>query len=583
MNKKEKKQDLQTLRHSAAHVLAQAVLQMFPEAKLAIGPSTDEGFYYDFDLPRTLIPEDLDILEKKMKDIIKADYQVKPEEVVKEKALDFYKKGKQVYKRELINDIPKKKVYFYRQNDFVDLCAGPHVKSTGEIKAFKLLKIAGAYWRGDEKRPMLQRIYGTVFYTQKELEEYLKNLEEAKKRDHRRLGKDLDLFVFSDLVGQGLPLFTPKGTIIRQEMQKYSSELRKEIDYQEVSTQEINKGELFKISGHYEKYKEDMFQIFSHHTKEEYFLKPMNCPQHTQIYASKIRSYKDLPYKVADFSMIYRDEKPGEVGGLTRVRGFEMDDGHCFCREDQIEAEFDKVLKAIKKALKTYGMDFYVRLSLRDPKEKAKYLGDDQVWNKSEKILEKIAKDNKISYEIGIGEAAFYGPKMDIMAKDALNREHQISTIQLDFNMPKRFNLSYASDDGKNYMPVMIHSALIGSIDRFLGVLIEHYAGAFPAWLAPVQVIIIPISDKKHLKYAKEISKNVLEKDIRVEIDSRPESVGKKIREAELQKIPYMFIVGDKEIKAKKISVRNYKKGDLGQKSLKFIDDIKQEIDKRQG
>jgi len=583
MNKKEKKQDLQTLRHSAAHVLAQAVLQMFPEAKLAIGPSTDEGFYYDFDLPRTLIPEDLDILEKKMKDIIKADYQVKPEEVVKEKALDFYKKGKQVYKRELINDIPKKKVYFYRQNDFVDLCAGPHVKSTGEIKAFKLLKIAGAYWRGDEKRPMLQRIYGTVFYTQKELEEYLKNLEEAKKRDHRRLGKDLDLFVFSDLVGQGLPLFTPKGTIIRQEMQKYSSELRKEIDYQEVSTQEINKGELFKISGHYEKYKEDMFQIFSHYTKEEYFLKPMNCPQHTQIYASKIRSYKDLPYKVADFSMIYRDEKPGEVGGLTRVRGFEMDDGHCFCREDQIEAEFDKVLKAIKKALKTYGMDFYVRLSLRDPKEKAKYLGDDQVWNKSEKILEKIAKDNKISYEIGIGEAAFYGPKMDIMAKDALNREHQISTIQLDFNMPKRFNLSYASDDGKNYMPVMIHSALIGSIDRFLGVLIEHYAGAFPAWLAPVQVIIIPISDKKHLKYAKEISKNVLEKDIRVEIDSRPESVGKKIREAELQKIPYMFIVGDKEIKAKKISVRNYKKGDLGQKSLKFIDDIKQEIDKRQG
>lgn len=580
MNKKQEK-DLAALRHSASHVLAQAVLEMFPEAKLAIGPVTEDGFYYDFDLPRTLIPEDLEILENKMKKIIKANLKIISENLTKEKALEFYKKTKQNYKQELIKDIPDKKVCFHKQGEFADLCAGPHIKSTGEIKVFKLLKIAGAYWRGDEKNPMLQRIYGTAFYSEKELEEYLKIQEEAKKRDHRKLGKELDLFVFSELVGPGLPLFTQRGTIIVQEMQKFSSELRREIGYQEVHTQEINKAELFKISGHYDKYKDDMFKVISNYTKEEYFLKPMNCPQHTQIYSSRIRSYKDLPFKVADFSMIYRDEKPGEVGGLTRVRGFEMDDGHCFCREDQIEKEFDQLLKAIKKALKIYGMDFYVRLSLRDKKEKEKYLGDDKIWNKSEKILEKIINENKIFYKTGVGEAAFYGPKMDIMAKDALKREHQLSTIQLDFNMPQRFNLEYIDEKGKKKTPVMIHAALIGSIERFLGVLIEHYAGAFPIWLAPVQVIIIPISDKKHLKYAKEVNRLATEKGIRVEIDSRPESVGKKIREAELQKIPYMFIVGDKEIKTKKISVRNYKKGDLGQKSLRFIEEIKEEVDQR--
>jgi threonyl-tRNA synthetase len=574
-----KDNNLGKMRHSCAHILAQAVLEMFPEAKLGIGPAIENGFYYDFDLPRTLIPEDMPIVEKKMKKIIKQNYPFKKEVVDRKKAIEFMKKIKQQYKVDLLKEMDCQKVTFYRQGHFVDLCGGPHLKSTGKIGAFKLLSIAGAYWRGSEKNKMLQRIYGTCFATQKELDEYSRLKEEAEKRDHRKLSKELDLLVFSNLVGHGLPLFTPKGTIIWQEISKYSSQLRNEIGYKEVRTPQINKAELFKTSGHYDKYKDDMFRVTSNYSKEEYFLKPMSCPQHAQIYASQARSYKDLPFKVADLSYLYRDEKPGEILGLTRLRSFSQDDGHCFCTEDQIENEFSIILKAIKKAMKIYGMDYYIRLSLRDEKNKNQYIGDDRAWKKSQKILESLLRDEKIDNIKVEGEAAFYGPKMDLMAKDSLGREWQLSTIQLDFNMPKRFGLEYIGNDSKKHTPVLIHSAIVGSPDRFMGVLIEHYAGALPVWLSPVQVVIIPVSNK-FSAYAKKVYSDLLENNIRAELNNKDETLGKRISESEKQKIPYMIVVGEKEQKSKNITIRKRNDKKLTTLSLKkFIENVKQEIE----
>jgi len=570
--------EIEKIRHSLAHVLAQAVLSIFPKTKLGMGPAIENGFYYDFELPKNFTPEDLKRIEDKMKEIVSQDQKFVKEEITKLKAKKMF--AGQTYKLDLISELPGKTVTTYTNGSFTDLCKGSHIKSTKEISpnSFKLTKIAGAYWKGEEKNKMLTRIYGLAFNTENELKDHLKMLEEAEKRDHRKLGEKLDLFVFSELVGPGLPLYTFKGATILREIRAYCNELQYEIGYQEVQTPNMNRAELFKVSGHYDKYKDDMFKVCSHYTKEDYYLKPMNCPQHTQIYASKPRSYKDLPIRIADFAQLYRDEKTGELSGLTRLRGFSQDDGHSFCTEEQIKDEFKAVLSAIEKAMKTYGMNYKIRLSLWDPKQPEKYLGDAKTWKKAQRVLEEILIENKIEYFRAVGEAAIYGPKMDLISKDSLGREWQLSTIQLDFIMPGRFGLKYIDSDGKEKTPVMIHRAIVGSPERFFGVLIEHYAGAFPLWLSPVQVAVIPISDK-HSEYAKSIKRELVLNSIKVELKDESETLGKKIREAEMQKTPYLLIVGDKEVEAKTVSVRERGKGDGGAMELsKFVEKVLKEI-----
>jgi threonyl-tRNA synthetase len=569
------------LRHSLAHIMASAVLELFPRTKLGMGPAIENGFYYDFQFQKPLQDTDLQEIEKKMKELISQKLKFEKQNITKRKAKKLF--AIQLYKLELIKELPGENVSIFTTGEFVDLCKGPHIKSTKEItpNTFKLTKVAGAYWKGNEKNKMLTRIYGIAFETEKELQDYLKMLEEAEKRDHRKLGQELDLFVFSDLVGPGLPLYTFRGTKILEELKKYLNELQSGIGYEEVQTPNMNRAELFKVSGHYDKYKDDMFVVHSHYSKEEYFLKPMNCPQHTQIFASKQRSYKDLPIRIADFAMLYRDEKTGELSGLTRLRSFRQDDGHCFCTEDQIKDEFKSVLSVIEKAMKTFGMNYKIRLSLWDPKHPEKYLGDAKTWKKSQQMLEEILKENKIEYFKAVGEAAIYGPKMDLISKDSLGREWQLSTIQIDFIMPQRFKLTYIDSDGKEKTPVMIHRAIVGSPERFFGVLIEHYAGAFPLWISPIQAVVIPISEK-HLDYAKQIEKELKNNNIRIELKNENETLGKKIRESEMQKIPYLLIVGDKEAEAKTVSVRERGKGDLGAMEInKFIDKIREKINKK--
>ena len=563
--------EIETIRHSLAHILAHAVQDLRPGTKFGIGPAIENGFYYDFELPQTIAPEDLPKIENKMRELLGQNISFKKKAVSMAEVKKLLKN--QSYKLELLEDI--KEPTIYESGKFIDLCAGPHVKSTEEIPAdaFKLTKIAGAYWKGSEKNKMLTRIYGVAFTAKKELDDFLKMRGEAEKRDHRVLGEKLDLFVFSELVGPGLPLYTFKGTAVLKEIKNYSNKLQKEIGYQEVQTPNMNRAELFKVSGHYDKYKDDMFRVVSHYSEEDYYLKPMNCPQHTQIYASKPRSYKDLPIRMADFANVYRDEKTGELSGLTRLRGFTQDDGHCFCMESQIKDEFKSVLSTIEKAMQTYGMDYKIRLSLRDPQKPEKYLGDAEVWAKSQKTLEDILIENKIEYFTAVGEAAIYGPKMDLISKDSLGREWQLSTIQLDFIMPERFGLKYNDSDGKEKTPAMIHRAIVGSPERFFGILIEHYAGAFPFWLAPVQMRLIPVSDK-HLEYAEKIKNELSE--FRVELDGQNETLGKKIRDGEMQKIPYLVILGDREMAAGQISVRERSKGDLGGMELsEFLKKVK--------
>ncbi|RJR31630.1 threonine--tRNA ligase [Candidatus Parcubacteria bacterium] len=576
---------LNTIRHSTSHIMAYAVKNLLAKdgkVLFGIGPTIKDGFYYDFDLHRPLVPLDLLKIEKEMKKLISKNLEFKREEITVTEARKKF--SEQPYKLELIGDLEKegeKKVSIYTCGDFTDLCAGLHIKSTKEIKAFKLLKIAGAYWKGYEKNLQLQRIYGTAFETQEELDAYSERLKMAEERDHRKLGKELDLFVFSDLVGPGMPLYTFRGSIVRDEIIQYSNQLQKKIGYETVHTPNVNKAELFKISGHYDKYKDDMLEVRSHYTNEKYYLKPMNCPQHTQIYASHTRSYRELPIRIADFANLYRDEKPGELSGLSRLRCFSQDDGHCFCREDQIEREFAAVLGIIKEALVTYGMDYWVRLSLRDKKKKQSYIGDDKVWEKSEKILESILKNNKLEYKKAEGEAAFYGPKMDIMVKDALGREWQISTIQLDFSMPARFGLKYVDDKGKEKTPVMIHRAIVGSPERFMSILIEHYAGAFPVWLAPVQVQIIPVGST-FVEHSNKLANEFKEAKIRVYVDDLNETVGYKIRKAEKQKVPYMLVIGEKEAKSDDLNVRIRGEKDVKTISrLKFIKEIEKQIKNR--
>jgi threonyl-tRNA synthetase len=557
---------LEEKRHTLAHLLAAAVAERFPEAKPTIGPAIDNGFYYDFDFGKNSPSEsDLASLEETMRELLPSWTQMHGTEVSEKDARDRF--AGNPYKLEIIDEVVAKgeKLTLYTAGDFTDLCRGGHAERPAHEIAkdsFTLDRIAGAYWRGDEKNPQLTRIYGLAFDTKADLEAYQLQREEAKKRDHRKLGKELDLFTFSELVGSGMPLFTPRGTIVRSEIVNYSRELNKELGFGEVHTPNVNKGELFKISGHYDQYKEDMLSVRSQYVEDELFLKPMNCPQHTQIYASQLRSYRDLPIRYSDFSILYRDERPGELSGLTRLRAFSQDDGHIFCREDQIEAEVSNILEAIQKALATYKIESWMRLSLRDPLNKEKYLGEDATWEKSQNIMRGLLTEKNISYKEVEGEAAFYGPKIDIMAVDALGREWQISTIQLDFIQPTRFGLEYTSDDGSKKTPVMIHRALVGSPDRFLGILIEHYAGAFPTWLAPVQVKILPVSEHQ-LAYGAEVLDVLLAAGIRAELDGTSESLGKKIRAGKTEKVPYLIVVGDKEIEEKTVSIESRDKGKL--------------------
>jgi len=558
--------DIEKLRHSLAHLLAAAVLELYPDTKNTIGPAIDNGFYYDFEFSSPINDVDLIKIEEKMKEILPSWKKFSGVETSKKEAREIFKNNP--YKLELIDEIISKgeKITLYASGNFTDLCRGGHADNMNEMdpESFKLSRVAGAYWRGDEKNKMLTRIYGLAFNTREELAAYETQQEEAKKRDHRKIGKELDLFIFSDLIGPGLPIYTFKGTVIRKEIIGYINELQKEVGYQEVHTPNINKAELFKISGHYEKYKEDMLKVTSNYTKEEYYLKPMNCPQHTQIFASKSRTYKELPIRIADFANLYRDERPGELSGLTRLRCFSQDDGHSFCREDQIKDEFEKVLGIVKKALVTFGMNYKIRLSLWDPQKPEKYLGEPETWAKSQKILESILKENKVEYETAVGEAAIYGPKMDIITTDSLGREWQISTIQLDFIMPQRFELTYTDKDGKEKTPVMIHRAIIGSPERFMGILIEHYAGAFPLWLSPMQVKVIPVRTN-HNEYAKKVFDLLKENNIRAVLDDADENLGGKVRDAKNNKMPYWIVIGDKEIESNKVTLESRDHGQLGQ------------------
>lgn len=556
---------LYRIRHSAAHIMAQAVLEMFPNGKIAIGPPIEDGFYYDFDLPRPLTPEDLEKIEQRMREIIRGDYPFIKKVVTAEEARQIFRD--QPYKLELIDGLEaggmdedgnplteKPEISIYAHDKFVDLCRGPHVERTGQInpEAIKLLNVAGAYWRGDERRPMLQRIYGTAWETPEQLQQYLWKLEEAKKRDHRKLGRDLDLFSINPDVGAGLILWHPKGGMIRHLAEQYCKEEHLKHGYVPVYTPHIGRSTLWEISGHLHWYRENMYPAMQVEN-EEYLLKPMNCPFHIMIYKSQIRSYRDLPIRMAEWGTVYRYERSGVLHGLLRVRGFTQDDAHIFCRPDQMPQEIDNTLQFCLHILRRFGMaNFHAYLSTRDPE---KFAGQVEDWDKATAALRQALERAGLDYDIDEGGAAFYGPKIDLKMIDALGREWQLSTIQFDFNLPERFELEYIGEDGQPHRPLMIHRALLGSMERFMGVLIEHYAGAFPVWLAPVQAVLIPIADR-HLPYAREVAEKLRAQGLRVEVDERPERMNAKIRDAQLQKVPYMLVVGDKEAAEGKVALR---------------------------
>ncbi len=587
---------LYKIRHSVAHVMAQAVMEMFPpgEARIAIGPPIENGFYYDFELPRSLTPEDLEVIENRMREIIKANQPFVREEVSAEQAKAQF--ADQPYKIELIEGLekggfdeygnPMKEkpvISFYRDGPFVDLCRGPHIESTGKInpKAIKLMSVAGAYWRGDEKNTMLQRIYGTAWESPDDLKGYLERLEEAKKRDHRKLGKELGLFLFSDEIGPGLPLFTPKGEILRYEMENYVRDVQTRYGYQHVWTGHMVKEDLFKRSGHYDNYREVMFPPM---VDEDITLrlKPMNCPSHMTLYKEMgLHSYRELPLRFSEFATLYRYEKRGELNGLTRVRALTQDDCHIFCTPDQIEQEFSLALRLIQEVLQTYKFtDYRVRLSLRG--SEGKYVQDDEKWEKATAALKSALDANGVAYEAVEGEAAFYGPKADFLARDVLGREWQLSTIQVDFIQPARLGCEYVGEDGQPHTPVVLHRAVTGTTERFLAVLIEHYAGAFPVWLSPVQAVVIPIADR-HGKYAQQVLAQLKANGLRAELDDSSERMQAKIRHAQLQKIPYMLVVGDKEAEAGAVAIRLRSGEDLKAKPLaEFIALAKEAIEKKE-
>ncbi len=555
-----------TMWHSSAHLMAESIELLYPGVKFGIGPNIENGFYYDIDFGDYAISEnDFGKIEKKMLDLAREKQKFVRKEVSKKQALDYFEKKGDEYKLELIDELQDGEISFYESGHFVDLCRGPHLPDTGPIKAVKLLSIAGAYWRGNENRKQLTRIYGITFPKNKELSEFLVKLEEAKKRDHRRIGKELELFTFSQKVGQGLPLWLPKGAMIREKLEQYLKKVQKEAGYQPVITPHIGNVNLYKTSGHYDKYGADSFQpIKTPIEGEEFFLKPMNCPHHCEIFKSKPVSYKDLPVRLAEFGTVYRYEQSGELHGLTRVRGFTQDDAHIFCTPEQVKDEFVGVMKIVMRIFKALDFkDFIVQISLRDKEDREKYIGSDENWNKAEQAILEVAEESGLDTVVEYGEAAFYGPKMDFMVKDALGRKWQLGTIQVDYNLPERFELEYTGSDNEKHRPVMIHRAPFGSMERFVAVLIEHTSGKFPLWLAPVQVIILPISEK-YQKYAEKVLNFLNNSDLRAQIDDRSEKTGRKIRDAELQRIPYMLIVGEKEENDQTVSVRVQGEGDQG-------------------
>lgn len=559
-----------TFWHSSAHLMAEALEALYPDVKFAIGPPIENGFYYDIDLGEQKITDaDLPVIEKKMKELAKTKQRFSRREISKKDALAYFSEKNDPYKLELIDGLEDGKITFYTQGNFTDLCRGPHIPNTGFIKAIKLTNIAGAYWRGDEKNKMLTRIYGITFPVARELEDYLALLEEAKKRDHRKLGKELQLFTFSEKVGAGLPLWLPKGAMLRNRLQEFLQKAQIESGYLPVITPHIGNVNLYKTSGHYEKYGKDSFQpIHTPHEGEEFLLKPMNCPHHCEIYKASPKSYKDLPVRLAEFGTVYRYEQAGELHGLTRVRGFTQDDAHLFCRPDQVKDEFKKVIDLVLYVFNAFGFeDFTAQVSLRDKTNTEKYIGTEENWNIAEDAIREAAAEKGLKTVEIEGEAAFYGPKLDFMVKDALGRSWQLGTIQVDYNLPERFQLEYIDSDNTRKRPVMIHRAPFGSMERFVAVLLEHCAGRLPLWLVPVQAKILPISDKFN-EYAEAVQKDLKAKNIRVEIDDRSEKIGRKIRDTELEKIPYMLIVGEKEQEANSISVRRHGQGDLGASSV---------------
>ncbi|MCH8904752.1 MAG: threonine--tRNA ligase [Bacteroidetes bacterium] len=562
--------------HSSAHLMAEALESLFPGIKLGIGPAIETGFYYDVDSgDKQITEEDLPAIEKKMKELAGQNNEYRREEISKKDALKYFEEKGDEYKLELINELEDGTITFYHQGGFTDLCRGPHIPSTKFIKSVKLLTIAGAYWRGDEKNKQLTRLYGVTFPKQAELDEYLDILEQAKERDHRKIGKELELFMFSEKVGGGLPLWLPKGTIIRETLIDFLKKEQLQRGYVPVVTPHIGKKDLYVTSGHWEKYGSDSFRpITTPHEGEEYLLKPMNCPHHCEIYAYKPRSYRDLPLRIAEFGMVYRYEQSGELNGLTRVRSFTVDDAHIFCRPDQVKEEFLNVIDLVLHVFKTLGFkEFTTQISLRDPEDKEKYIGSDENWEKAERDIIEATEETGLETVTEIGEAAFYGPKLDFIVKDALGRPWQLGTIQVDYNLPERFKLEYIGDDNERHRPVMIHRAPFGSLERFMAVLIEHYAGNFPLWLAPEQVTILPISEKFH-DYAVKVLNLLKNDDIKVTIDDRNEKIGKKIREAEVKKIPIMLIVGEKEQSTEEVAVRLHGKGDQGSLTMSSFKEL---------
>ncbi len=572
--------NLHAMRHSLAHIMATAIMKLWPEAKLGVGPVVENGFYYDIDLgKKKLSDEDFATIEKEMAKVIKADDKFEKSEISIDKAIDWAKQAQQPYKLELLNDLKRAgttvakdldsaelgleaksggkvdKVSFYTNGDFTDLCRGPHVVSTGKVGVFKLMRVSGAYWRGNEKNAQMQRIYGVAFASQKELDQHLKMLEEAKARDHRKLGQELDLFVFSELVGSGLPLFTPRGTTLRDELLGFSEELQRNNGFEKVTIPHITKRELYEKSGHWDKFGGQLFLVKSQESSDQFVLKPMNCPHHIQIYASRPRSYKELPIRYMESTMQYRDEKKGELNGLSRVRSISIDDAHVFCRLDQIEAEFATIMGMIKDMYSVLDMKFRARLSFRDDSDK--YLGDPKLWEMAQETIEAVTKKLDVEYFVAEGEAAFYGPKIDIMVTDAIGREWQCATEQLDFVQPQRFGITYTDANGKDQQPVMIHKALLGSFERFLSVYIEHTAGRFPIWLAPEQVRVITINQEDTtVEYAEGFAAKARKLGLRLSIDNSNDTVGKKIRAAELMKVPYTVVIGPEEIKSGKLKPR---------------------------
>ena len=564
-----------TLRHTASHVMAQAVKRLWPEAKLAIGPAIDKGFYYDIDMEHTLTPEDLTKIEKEMSRIVKENLPITKSVMSRQEAIEFFKSKNEDYKVELIEDLPEDAVIScYAQGDFVDLCAGPHVASTGKVKAFKLQSIAGAYWRGDEKNKMLQRIYGTAFEKKEELDAYLHLLEEAAKRDHRKLGKELGLFVIKE-EGPGFPFFLPKGMALRNELENFWREVHHEFDYEEIRTPIILNKQLWETSGHWFHYRENMYTTII--DDEEYAIKPMNCPGGILVYQNEMHSYRDFPLRYAELGLVHRHELSGALHGLFRVRAFTQDDAHVFMLPDQMQSELMKVIELFDRIYSQFGLKYHVELSTKPDNA----MGDDAIWEQATEALRNAIEAKGIPYVINPGDGAFYGPKLDYHIEDSLGRTWQCGTIQLDMNLPERFQIEYVGEDGQKHRPIMIHRACFGSMERFIGILTEHYAGAFPTWMAPVQVKILPISEK-HVEYAKELAKQMHRDYVRVEVDDRSEKIGYKIRQAQMAKVPYMLVVGDKEVEEGTVNVRKHGGDELGSVPFEeFFNSIKIEIKER--